>query len=284
MLKITQHNLLINRFIYYGLCLLFSTGCSTFHQDLSVEPINLADGVEYRVDSYLGQKIFVTKIDPEKAKISLVKAVEPLEKTSIIAAREQAIVAINAGYFYENGAPAGAFRINDNWIQKPKKNRGAVGWSDLADTFYFDRLQQNDDGKIVSEYHKNDWWEKQSYVVGGAPLLIQNGEAVLPEPEKVLDSFLTRRYARTAICMDNDQKVLLFVIEGGDSFSWSLGFRNGMNISELTAYLKTQHCVNALNLDGGKSSVMVVEGKAVNSQPHFFDERKVSDVITVSKK
>lgn len=283
MLKV-MHQFLTRKFIYSSFFLFFLAGCSTFHHDFKSKKIDIGEGVEYRVDNYLNQKIFVAKIDPQKAKVSLVKGSKPLEKPSTIAKREHAFITINAGYFQENGMPSGAYKENFNWVQKPKKMRGALGWTDSASSFYFDRLKTNNKGEVVSEFHQDThWWEKQRYVVGGAPLLIYDGKALSPEPEKVLDTFLVRRYARTAICMDQNQKLLLVVVEGGDSLSWRFGFRNGLSMSELTEYLKTQNCVYALNLDGGKSSSMVVNGRVVNSQPHFFGEREVSDVITVSK-
>ena len=284
MLKLS-HKYLTRKFIYISFFILFLTGCSIFHNDFNFNPIDIGDGIEYRVDTYLNQKIFVAKMDPEKVKVSLVKASKSLEKPSTIAHRMHALITINAGYFQENGVPSGAFKENFNWIQKPKKIRGALGWTDSAHSFHFDRLKTNEQGNIISEFHQdNHWWEKQRYVVGGAPLLIYEGKALSPESEKVLNTFLVRRYARTAACIDNDKKLLLVVVEGGDSLSWRFGFRNGLNINELTEYLKTQNCVYALNLDGGKSSSMVVNGKVMNSQPHFFGERAVSDVITVSKK
>lgn len=278
-----NHRFILSKLIYFNLLLFFLAGCSTFHHDFNSKKIELGEGIEYRVDRYLNQKIFVAKIDPQKAKVSLVKGSKLLEKPSAIAKKEHALITVNAGYFQKNGMPSGAYKENFNWVQKPKGKRGVLGWTDSASSFYFDRLKTNPQGTINSEFHQNtNWWESQRYVVGGAPLLIYDGKILSPEPEKVLNTFLERRYARTAICMDQDQKLLLVVVEGGDSLSWRFGFRNGLSMSELTEYLKTQHCVYALNLDGGKSSSMVVNGKVVNSQPHFFGEREVSDVITVS--
>lgn len=279
------YKLLTREFVYYSICLFFLAGCSTFHHDFKNNQIINIEGIEYKVDTYLNQKIFVAKVDPQKTNISLVSSSKSLEKPSVIAEREHALITINAGYFQKNGAPAGAFKENFNWVQKPKGNRGILGWTDSASLFQFDRLDARNKEKMISEFNTNNhWWEEQQYVVAGAPLLIYDGEAVSPEPEKVLDTFLVRRYARTAVCMDNHQKFLLVVVEGEDSLSWRFGFRNGLSINELTDYLKTQNCVYALNLDGGKSSTMVVNGKVVNSQPYFFGEREVSDVITVTKK
>ncbi len=269
--------------IFCSLLLFLLAGCSTLQQNTPSEPETIENGIYFKRDSYLGKRIFVVKVDPDKATVSSVRAAaNGLEKPSVIAQRENADIAINAGYFLKDGTPAGAFKHHPHWIQKPKKNRGVIGWTKRADSFKFDRLKRDNKGHIVSDLQdKSLWWEKQMYVVGGAPLLIYNGEALDPAPEAVLESFLTRRYARTAVCMDNQNKFLLVVVEGGDWLSWNLGFRNGLTMNELTDYLKTQNCVHALNLDGGKSSTMVVQGKVVNSQPHFFGERPVSDVITV---
>jgi exopolysaccharide biosynthesis protein len=273
-----------SKYVYMLFCfwIFLLAGCSSIQNKDTPKPTTIDKRIQYKKDFYLGQRIYLAKVDPDLVNVLLVRANNGLEKPSSIAKRMHAEVVINAGYFLKEGTPAGAYKEHNNWIQKPKKHRGVMGWTKLSNSFFFDRLKSNEKGHVTSSLQeKTLWWEKTDYLVGGAPLLIYKTEIMNPETESVLDSFLTRRYARTATCMDNNQKLLLVVVEGGDWLSWNLGFRNGLTMQELISYLKTQGCVNALNLDGGKSSTMVVQGKVVNTPPHFSGERPVSDVIAV---
>ena len=54
-----------------------------------------------------------------------------------------------------------------------------------------------------------------------------------------------------------------------------------MTIPELAALLLELGCVEAINLDGGGSTTMVVQGKVVNSPADAAGERPVSDALLV---
>src|SRR5690606_36334549 len=77
-------------------------------------------------------QIFITKIDPRAggknlqwklkvapAEYSVLKAAT----VSAVAKRENAIVAINGGYFAFGGAALGAVKVDGEWIRLPWKNR-----------------------------------------------------------------------------------------------------------------------------------------------------------------
>lgn len=264
-----------------------TTACSTVQQFMK-EAIVIEDGLQYQTINHLDQKVHLATISPKIFQIHLTRGGKPLTKTSEIAKKTDAIIAINAGFFEKDGKPSGAFKLDGEWLQKPIKNRGVVGWSSRKRiSFQFDRLKRDQEGLITSSLAATNkhagWWEEADFIVGGAPLLIHQGNIIDPEPEKTLNSFLERRYARTAICTTKSNQILLIVVEGGDRLSWSLGFRNGLSIAELSSFLKRRGCENALNLDGGKSSTMVLRGKAVNSFPLIYSEREVSDAITITK-
>lgn len=99
-------------------------------------------------------------------------------------------------------------------------------------------------------------------VVGGLPRLIDNGVAdpVQFAREEILpERVVSGHYARTAVGVRADgHTVVIVVADGTEPHSV------GMSLPELAEYLKSQGCVNALNLDGGGSSTMVVRGNLVN--------------------
>jgi exopolysaccharide biosynthesis protein len=258
--------------------LFFPGACASFEP-----PPFLEEGIDYETTSYKDQKIHLLTIQGHP--IRLVKA-SGLEKPSRLAS--QSLAAINGGFFQSDGRPAGAFRLNGSWIQKPIKNRGVFGLKNRGGTseYYFDRLlglQEAGISKTVSSLPQSpgNWWDEGNFVVGGAPLLIYNGEALDFESEHLLQSFVERPYGRTAVCQTKDHQLMFVVVEGGDRLSWRLGFRSGLNLFDLRDFLLSIGCHHALNLDGGRSSCMVLRGKKINAGSFLSGERPVSDVLMV---
>jgi len=117
-------------------------------------------------------------------------------------------------------------------------------------------------------------WAETDFIVGGVPLLIRRGEKLSDfGPEKAREGFLTDRHPRTAVGLRADGTWLLVVVDGRQA-----GKSLGMTIAELAGLMESLGCVDALNLDGGGSSTMYLEGRTVNS-PSDGQERPVSDAI-----
>jgi len=122
-------------------------------------------------------------------------------------------------------------------------------------------------------------------IVGAGPILVRRGIAVssiykLIEgfPPDIADSCAPR----TAVGLTKDNHIILVVADGRQK-----GFSNGLYIDELAGYMLALGCYQALNLDGGGSSTMVIKGKVVNSpsdnasQPFAGQERSVGDILAV---
>ncbi len=107
-------------------------------------------------------------------------------------------------------------------------------------------------------------WKKMEHIVGGAGLLIWNGEPVgdylVEELDKQGNAFDTTRHPRTAIGIDAQGKWIFVVVDGRQP-----GKSVGMSLSEMTELMSSLGCQYALNLDGGGSSTMYLNGKVVNS-------------------
>jgi len=239
-------------------------------------PEKLAKSIRYeQICTENGQLAHVATLDPAHIKLKLVKAVgnPSLQKVSQLAHTNNALIAINGGFFHADGKAVGALKIDGTWISKPAKNRGLVGWGE-DNKLIFDRTS--------STFPDNPWWEKIDNVVGGAPLLIRDGEKISVKEEKTLDNFLTNQYARTAICVDKNNKIKLIVINGGDRKTYGLGLKSGMSIDEFSDFLLSLGCENALNLDGGYSSTFVKKDLVVNAYAlSFLPERAVADALLV---
>jgi exopolysaccharide biosynthesis protein len=114
-------------------------------------------------------------------------------------------------------------------------------------------------------------------IVAGVPQLIKNGKIDITwQQEKAGKAFAETRHPRTAVAKMKDGKFLMITVDGRQP-----GVSAGMNLNELADYLLLLGAVDAMNLDGGGSTTMFLDGKVVN-KPSGSDERKVSDAILVT--
>ena len=123
-------------------------------------------------------------------------------------------------------------------------------------------------------------WEAAPDIVGGVGLLASAGRLVKDwGPEKARDGFATERHPRTVIGTAGDGRIWLIAVDGRNK-TLSLG----MSFAELQALVTRVGLVDALNLDGGGSTTMVVKGAVVNHPSDATGPRKVSDAIIVRTK
>jgi exopolysaccharide biosynthesis protein len=115
-------------------------------------------------------------------------------------------------------------------------------------------------------------------IVTGVPQLIKNGKIDITwEQEKASKSFVETRHPRTAVAKMKDGKFLMVTVDGRQP-----GVSVGMNLYELAEYLHSLGAVDAMNLDGGGSTTMFLDGKVVNTPSDKEGERKVGDAILVT--
>jgi hypothetical protein len=96
--------------------------------------------------------------------------------------------------------------------------------------------------------------------VSGTPVLIRDGtiKPQLADTTTKGSAFVEQRLARTAIGTDLIQSVLYLV-----AVELAPGKSVGMNLRELAQFMKRFGAYNALNLDGGGSTTMMVGGRCV---------------------
>ncbi len=117
-------------------------------------------------------------------------------------------------------------------------------------------------------------WAKVIHAIGGGPRLLAGGQLVGGEGFPPMLS--ERRHPRTALAVLSDGRVLLFVVDGRQPYH-SLG----MTLPELAMTLRQMGAVDAMNLDGGGSTTMVVAGHVVNLPSDVTGERPVPDALLV---
>lgn len=114
------------------------------------------------------------------------------------------------------------------------------------------------------------------FVLGGGPQLIAAGKQVFAaEADRYSESLYRQRHPRTAIGWRADGKLILVVVDGRQAQSV------GMTMVELAGLMLELGCVEAMNLDGGGSTAMVVKNKVVNRPSDATGERAVSDALMI---
>jgi len=114
-------------------------------------------------------------------------------------------------------------------------------------------------------------------ITNGVPQLIKNGKIDITwEQEKASKSFVETRHPRTAVAKLKDGKFLMLTVDGRSESS------GGLSLYDLADYLLSLGAVEAMNLDGGGSTTMFLDGKVVNTPSDKEGERKVGDAILVT--
>ena len=123
-------------------------------------------------------------------------------------------------------------------------------------------------------------WRRANTILGGGPQLIRDGKLdITLAQEKVSPAFRNDRHPRTAIAKLASGKLLLVTVDGRQP-----RISVGMSLDMLAALLLEFGADEAINLDGGGSTTMVVRDKVVNHPSDPTGERPVSDAILVVPK
>ena len=305
-------------------------------------------------------RINIVEVSPIKDNIEIEPAtasstLASRTKISKIAARENAIVAINGGYFKpQTGTPLGTLMINKKMYTGPIYDRVAMGIFD--DGYDMARVQLKavvktnkgdlkidninqprmlsthaivytrewgmvtppspkygmqiavSDGKIIKittercdipengfvivgpesrlktienarkiklDIKLNPEWENVNHIISGGPYLVKNGEIYVDMTEQKLAS-VGGRNPRTAIGYTKEGNLIMLTADGRE------GSSIGLTLNELANIMKGLGCINAMNLDGGGSTVMFIKGQVVN-RPAVQGGIPLSHTLVVKK-
>lgn len=101
-------------------------------------------------------------------------------------------------------------------------------------------------------------WKDVKHIISGGPYLVKNGEVFVDMTAQKLGA-IGGRNPRTAVGYTSSNNLILAAVDGRE------GSSVGMTLMELAGFMKSVGCIGAINLDGGGSTVMYVNGKVVNS-------------------
>ncbi|GLR17488.1 hypothetical protein GCM10007940_21030 [Portibacter lacus] len=228
-------------------------------------------------DRFFNSKQIITYISiPKNSKnyeLDFAHAGNELIKTSELAQTNNALAAINGGFFnMKKGGSVTYFEKNDQVISEsttPAADR-------KSDTYVLNGaiVIDNEHNLVMEEFnddqHYIDSPDELAVLVTG-PILLENGTALKLKET----SFVTKRHPRSCLCT-NDQSIFLIAIDGRSDVA------EGMNLKETQEFLLTLGCKDAINLDGGGSTTLWnKESGIVNNPSDKTGERPVSNILYI---
>lgn len=210
--------------------------------------------------------IHVVSVDLTCPEIKLVgtQQADRGETVSQFAEKYRVNVAINGGYFREGFFPFG-LTMTDGQV-----------WDKARDTFNrsFLACDAQNHCTIDPINHVAKVNPKWNLVVPGWQVLdASRGDFICADNESTIcsEGKFSTRHPRTSLGLSQDGKTLYIVVVEG-----RLKQFQGLTLKELAAVYKDLNVTNAINLDGGGSTTLVVNQKRVSRLP---DEQPVERVV-----
>ena len=176
------------------------------------------------------------------------------------------VIAINASFFDKNWVPRGLTMSNrEAWI----------AMHDVQDS-----PVMHCDGKPSCEIQIHGPFEFQpswNTAVSGTPWLVDHGRTRTAADDATCEHLCAKTHPRTAVGLDASGRYLFIAVAEGRHPPVL-----GLTLTQLSAVMKQLGADNAINLDGGGSSTLMLEGKQVlqlpDNQPKL---REVSNALVI---
>jgi exopolysaccharide biosynthesis protein len=163
------------------------------------------------------------------------------------------------------------FNLNDSSFDKPYVTQSVM--KPLIDSL--PKLSLND-----PRLPKLSKW-KIDQAFGGGPVLIQNSTTMISnnEERKFAGKAINDKHPRTAIGYTANGRMIILVVQGRMQ-----GLAEGATLPQLAKIMLDLGCVEAMNLDGGGSSCMLVNGKETIKPSDKEGQRPIPAVLTIYQK
>ena len=188
-------------------------------------------------------------------------------KTSVTAANNSAILAVNGDYY---GANSTGYVIRNGVVYRDTVREDSSN-GDLA-------IYKDGSFKIIYEDEISaDQLVKDGVVnlLAFGPSLVENGEITVDTNSEVGQSMASN--PRTAIGIIDENHYIIVVSDGRTSES------KGLSLYQLAEVMKSYGVKTAYNLDGGGSSTLYFNGQVINKPTTngTISERAVSDIVYI---
>lgn len=189
-------------------------------------------------------------------------------KTSVTAAENNAILAVNGDYY---GANSSGYVIRNRVVYRDSVREDASN-GDLA-------IYKDGSFKIIYEDQVSADQLVQDGVVNllaFGPSLVENGEISVDTNTEVGQAMASN--PRTAIGIIDENHYIIIVSDGRTSES------KGLSLYQMAEVMKSYGVKTAYNLDGGGSSTLYFNGQVINKPTtggSKISERAVSDIVYI---
>lgn len=116
--------------------------------------------------------------------------------------------------------------------------------------------------------------------IGGSPMLLRGGQVNISDVAELISINNTSYRPRSAVGYTANGIVLLLAVEGDNA---TAGYP-GVDLSELANMLKQLNCTDAINLDGGGSTSLVISGRLTVRPGDAGVERPVVSAVLIKQK
>ncbi len=132
---------------------------------------------------------------------------------------------------------------------------------------------------LLNSYLFTKW--KMKTAIGGGPVLLQNGQINITNEKEIkfVGKAINDKHPRTCIGYTNNGKLIIMVIQGRFP-----NIAEGATLTEEAQLLKELGCKEALNLDGGGSSCLLINGKETIKPSDNTGQRAIPAVFIVRNK
>jgi exopolysaccharide biosynthesis protein len=169
-----------------------------------------------------------------------------------------------------------------------KSNKPDVAWvyTDTADAnvyasqtvipMFKDSVADVPAAVMLSKGNFKKW--KVKTAIGGGPVLLQEGAIKITNNEelKFAGKAISDKHPRTAVGYTANNELILFVCEGRFP-----GRADGLTLPQMAGLMQQIGCVEAINLDGGGSSCLLVNGKETIKPSDKEGQRPVPAVFMI---
>lgn len=122
---------------------------------------------------------------------------------------------------------------------------------------------------------------KMKTAIGGGPVLVQQGRVQVSNNEELLfaGKAINDKHPRTAMGYTNDGYLIIMAIQGRTA-----GVADGASLLQEAQLMIDAGCVEALNLDGGGSTCLLINGKQTIQPSDKTGQRPVPAVFIVKQR
>lgn len=187
-----------------------------------------------------------------------------------------AVAAVNGDFFLPEGRPLGPELSSSGF--RSRRERPVFSWMPGRGAWIGTAEVVGDSAvRVAGATGRPDRLPRGTAIVSGYPVLLDGGRRVGDLEVSERPSFAALRHARTLVGRAaGSQRLWLAVVDGRQG-----AYSEGMTLPEAAELLESLGSTDALNLDGGGSSVMVLGDRTVSRPAGDEGERAVVNALVV---